>query len=510
MSIAIAHSRCIHGSDALSISVETHISNGLPSFTIVGLPETAVRESRDRVRSAILNSGFEFPQRRITVNLAPGDIPKEGTRFDLAIGVGILAASGQLPTLPLTGAEFVAELALDGRLRPVRASLAAALACAAAGRELIVGHEDAAIACLIEDACVRAADNLGAVSQHLMGAALLPRVSAPPPSSNAALLPDLADVIGQPRARRALEVAASGGHNLLLLGPPGTGKSMLAARLPGILPPLNDLEAMSSAAVHSIAGLAPDPKRWRHRPFRAPHHSCSAAALIGGGRVPRPGEISLAHNGVLFLDELPEFDRRALEALREPLELGQVTVARAAAVVIYPAELQLVAAMNPCPCGYDGDPRIECRCTPERIHRYRGRVSGPLAERIDIHLEMPRQAFDFAGSGAAQEESSAVVAARVKRFRDHQIRRQGRLNAALQGSDINRHCALSDDARTLLTTAGEQLAMSARGYHKVIKLARTLADMDNARTLATSHVAEAIGFRTLDRQQRAGRLQSAP
>jgi magnesium chelatase family protein len=498
MTYAIAHGRCIHGGDALAVSVEVHIANGLPGFTLVGLPETALRESRERVRSAIVNSGFEFPQRRITVNLAPGDVPKDGTRLDLAIALGILAASGQLPAAALADLELSAELALDGALRPVHATLAVAIAAAAAGRELVVSPPDAPIAALVDAVTVRAAASLGAVAAHLAGSAPLPRAAAPAARA-AAACPDLGEVIGQLAARRALEVAAAGGHNLLLVGPPGTGKSMLAARLPGILPPLDDQEALASAALQAIAGLAVDPARWRERPFRAPHHSASAVALVGGGRVPRPGEISLAHNGVLFLDELPEFDRRSLETLREPLENGRVTIARAARSVTFPAAFQLVAAMNPCPCGYDGDSRIECRCTPDRIARYRGRVSGPLAERIDIHLAVPRQPLDAAHGAGAEGEPSATVRARVTAARTLQAARQGCANARLDGATLRTHATLDDAGRALLARAAERLALSARSYHKVLRLARTIADLDGADAITTVHLGEAIGYRAIDR-----------
>ncbi len=502
MSLALAHSRCPAGTAALAIRVETHLSNGLPSFTIVGLPETAVRESRERVRSALLNSGFDFPQRRITVNLAPGDIRKEGTRFDLAIAVGILAASAQVPPLALSGCEFMAELALNGELRAVGASLNAALAASADSRVLILEASDAATAALIETAVILPAGSLREVCLYLQGALILPRLRPAAGDSLPPNYPDLAQVAGQQRARRALESAAAGAHNLLLLGPPGTGKTMLAMRLPGILPGLSEDEAIATAAVHSVAGLPVHAGAWRQRPFRAPHHSSSAAALVGGGRLPRPGEISLAHNGVLFLDELPEFDRRALEALREPLESGSISVARAQRSVRFPAAFMLVAAMNPCPCGYAGDPQVECACTPERVQTYRGRISGPLAERIDIHVEVPRQPLALLHTPAQPPETSADVRARVVAARERQLTRQCVLNGQLAVDELLKYSTLSRDAGQLIAQALDKLALSARAYHKILRLARTLADMEASDLVGSDHVAEAISLRVLDRKMR--------
>ncbi|MGB5098565.1 MAG: YifB family Mg chelatase-like AAA ATPase [Porticoccaceae bacterium] len=490
MSLALVHTRARSGIAAPAVAVEVHLSNGLPSLNIVGLPETAVKESKDRVRSALLNAHFEFPRRRITVNLAPADLPKEGGRFDLAIALGILAASGQLPVDALDGHEFLGELSLSGELRPVEGSLPAALAAAAVGRALIVAAANAEEAALARSAVVHGADHLLSVCAHLRGLAALPRQPFTPPE-NRSDGPDLADVIGQHQARRALEIAAAGGHNLLLSGPPGTGKTMLASRLPGILPPLAEADAIEVAAIYSVAGIARG--SFHTRPFRAPHHSASAAALVGGGGTPRPGEISLAHRGVLFLDELPEFPRKVLEVLREPLESGRIAIARVQARIEFPARFQLVAAMNPCPCGYLGEMR--CRCTPDQIARYRGRLSGPLLDRFDLLVTVPRMARNELTADAVAGESSATVRARVLAARQRQLDRQGELNCGLVPAALAVQCPLDATQRTLLDTAIERLGLSARAYHRLLRVARTIADLDDCDHPQTRHLTEAIGYR---------------
>jgi len=501
MSLAVVYSRAKLGVQAPLVTVEVHLSNGLPALNMVGLPETAVKESKDRVRSAILNSHLEFPARRITVNLAPADLPKEGGRFDLPIALGILAASGQIPEDSLADKEFMGELALSGALRPVTAALPAALAASDARRELIISRDNAEEAALCDTTSVYGAKNLLSVCAHLHQREKLPLASQapeqPPGESEYGL--DLSDVKGQVQAKRALEVAASGGHNLLMYGPPGTGKTMLASRLPGILPPLQHRERLDVAAVYSVAPGA-GPHADRTRPFRSPHHTASAIALVGGGANPRPGEISLAHGGVLFLDELPEFHRHVLEVLREPLESGEVRISRARAQAVYPARFQLVAAMNPCPCGYQGVSDAECTCTPDQIRRYRDKISGPLLDRIDMHVPV-RLLKRGELQGKREGERSETVRARVMTARARQLERQGRPNHQLSVPELERVCALSAKNRTLLEDAIETLGLSSRAYHRVLKVARTLADMAGSETLETPHITEALGYRTLDRRK---------
>jgi len=505
MSIAIAYGRALVGVSAPPVAVETHLSNGLPAFNLVGLPETSVRESKERVRSAILNAGFEFPARRITVNLAPADLPKEGTRYDTAIALSILAASGQLPAAALSTLEIVAELALTGDLRGVRGIMPAALAAAAAGRALFVAPDNAAEAALVDGLAVYATHNLHALSLHLAGTtplAPVARTPSPPPLADGG--PDLIDVQGQHFVKRALEVAAAGGHNLLMSGPPGTGKTMLAMRLPGILPPLRDADAFEVAIVCSVSGQPRALEDWRRRPFRAPHHTSSPAAIVGGGNVPRPGEVSLAHHGVLFLDELPEFGRRALEVLREPLETGRVTIARAAATISYPASFQLIATMNPCPCGYAGDPVTACTCSQEQIRQYRGRLSGPLLDRIDLQTEVPRERDWLRPANAAQGESSAVVRARVAAAQARQFERQQTLNARLDVRALALYAPLAADAQEFLAQAFEHFRLTARSYHRVIKIARTIADLAGREQVTQNDLSEALQLRRMD-LARAGR-----
>ena len=497
MSLALVHSRARAGVRAPAVRVEVHLGGGLPSMSIVGLPEAAVRESKDRVRAAIQCAQFEFPARRITVNLTPADLPKDGGRFDLPIALGILAASGQVPLDVVQEYEFLGELGLTGELRAVDGALPAALAAAQAGRKLVVPPGNGAEAALARGVEATTARTLLEVCAALTGAKRLPPAEAPPLQRSAG--PDLRDVRGQAHARRALEIAAAGNHHLLLIGPPGCGKTLLASRLPGLLPDASEDEALEAAAIASISGRGLDPSRWRERPYRAPHHTASAVALVGGGAEPRPGEISLAHQGVLFLDELCEWSRQSLEVLREPLESGVVTISRAARQSEFPARFQLVAAMNPCPCGWAGDPSARCRCSPDMVLRYRARISGPLLERIDLHVDVPRLPPSALRDDAAPGESSATVRARVEAARGVQLARAGKVNAQLGQDETAAACRLESNDRALLERAIDSLQLSARSMHRILRVARTIADLAGSERIATAHLSEAIGYRRLDR-----------
>jgi magnesium chelatase family protein len=499
VSFATILSRSQQGLEAALVRVEVHVGSGLPAFSIVGLPETVVKESKDRVRAALANCGFELPAGHITVNLAPADLPKEGGRFDLPIAVGILVASDQLPPGPFDATELYGELSLGGELHPIRGVLPTALQGMRAGHTMLFPAGNLGEAALARHGRVLGAAHLLEVCGYARGLRTLPAAGAPPDSDCASAVPDLADVRGQARARRALEIAAAGGHSLLMIGPPGSGKSMLAQRLPGILPGMTEDEALETAAVRSLAGRGFRVEEWRRRPFRSPHHTASAMALVGGGARPRPGEISLAHNGVLFLDELPEFDRGVLEVLREPIESGHIVISRAARQSEFPARFQLVAAMNPCPCGHLGDPAATCRCTPDRVAAYRGRISGPLLDRIDLHVEVPRVApGEIARAGPS--EVSPIVAQRVAAARMRQLGRQDCSNSRLEGWAVLECTRADAPSLALLGTAMQRLALSARAYHRVLRVARTLADLVGDEQVRPEHVAEAITFRQLDRR----------
>ncbi|MBE7424927.1 MAG: YifB family Mg chelatase-like AAA ATPase [Ideonella sp.] len=502
MALAVVISRSIDGLDAPEVQVEVHLANGLPSFTLVGLADTEVKEARERVRAALANSGFAFPtNKRITVSLAPADLPKESGRFDLPIALGILAADGQLDGARLARHEFAGELSLAGDLRPVRGALALALALRRQGtqRALVLPATSASEAALARGLDVRAADHLLQVVRAMASGDDVPALPAAVPLQLAddETAPDLRDVKGQSAAKRALEIAAAGGHSVLMIGPPGSGKSMLAQRLPGLLPPMTEDEALASAALQGLATRGIEAGQWGRRPVRAPHHTASAVALVGGGSPPRPGEISLAHGGVLFLDELPEFARASLEALREPLETGRITISRAARQAMFPARFQLVAAMNPCPCGWLGAPNgsgQRCRCTPDQIARYQGRISGPLLDRIDLQVEVhaaPAQQMLERGDG----DASAQVAQRVAVARERQRQRQGTVNAELSAAQIDEHCALDAASRQFAQRAAAQLGWSGRSLHRVIKLARTIADLAGAAAIGAAHLGEAMQLR---------------
>lgn len=496
MKFAVTYSRALQGIEAPLVTVEAHIYSGLTNFAIVGLPETAIKESRDRVRSAIITSEFEFPYQRITVNLGPADLPKEGARFDLATALAILTATHQLPPSN-ENYEFIGELSLSGEIRAVSGVLSAAIAAKRANKILIIPAENAPEAALVEGLTFYPAKHLLEVAAHLKKITELqpyPTTTIKPSKSQQ---PDLSDVKGQENAKRALMIAAAGGHNLLMYGPPGTGKTMLASRLSGILPPLSQEEALEVASIRSLKGIEVKPETFYQRPYRMPHHTSSAVALVGGGSYPKPGEISLAHHGVLFMDEFPEFDRKVLEVLREPLESGKINIARAQQQMTYPAEFQLIAAMNPCPCGYLGSRKKSCRCATQQVQRYHAKLSGPLLDRIDLHIEVQELSEALLLKTAPASLSSSQALEQVTRARAMQIQRQGKLNKFLQPQELEEFCQLDVDLQAWLQKTISSLNLSARAYHRLLKVSRTIADLGASASIQLTHLSEALSFRLL-------------